>query len=41
MATNEILQILVFSCFFGFAIASLKAEPAGHDDPLHRPSSSP
>ncbi len=28
MATNEILQILVFSCFFGFAIASLKSEPA-------------
>ncbi|MBS1133258.1 MAG: Proton/glutamate symport protein or Sodium/glutamate symport protein [Burkholderiaceae bacterium] len=28
MATNEILQILVFSCFFGFAIASLKTEPA-------------
>jgi Na+/H+-dicarboxylate symporter len=28
MATNEILQILVFSCFFGFAIASLKGEPA-------------
>jgi Na+/H+-dicarboxylate symporter len=28
MATNEILQILVFSCFFGFAIASLKNERA-------------
>jgi Na+/H+-dicarboxylate symporter len=28
MATNEILQILVFSCFFGFAITSLKNEPA-------------
>src|SRR5512134_2013144 len=29
MATNEILQILVFSCFFGFAITSLiKTEPA-------------
>jgi Na+/H+-dicarboxylate symporter len=28
MASNEILQILVFSCFFGFAIASLKNEPA-------------
>jgi len=28
MASNEILQILVFSCFFGFAIASLKHEPA-------------
>jgi Na+/H+-dicarboxylate symporter len=28
MATNEILQILVFSCFFGFAITSLKSEPA-------------
>ncbi len=28
MATNEILQILVFSCFFGFAIASLKTAPA-------------
>jgi len=28
MATNEILQILVFSCFFGFAIASLKGAPA-------------
>jgi Na+/H+-dicarboxylate symporter len=27
MATNEILQILVFSCFFGFAIASVKGEP--------------
>jgi Na+/H+-dicarboxylate symporter len=27
MATNEILQILVFSCFFGFAIASVKSEP--------------
>jgi Na+/H+-dicarboxylate symporter len=27
MAANEILQILVFSCFFGFAIASLKSEP--------------
>ena len=26
MATNEILQILVFSCFFGFAITSLKPE---------------
>ena len=29
MATNEILQILVFSCFFGFAIASVKGEPTG------------
>jgi Na+/H+-dicarboxylate symporter len=28
MAANEILQILIFSCFFGFAIASLKNEPA-------------
>jgi Na+/H+-dicarboxylate symporter len=28
MATNEILQILVFSCFFGFAITALKSEPA-------------
>jgi Na+/H+-dicarboxylate symporter len=28
MATNEILQILIFSCFFGFALAQLKAEPA-------------
>ena len=28
MATNEILQILVFSCFFGFAITTLKSEPA-------------
>jgi len=28
MATNEILQILVFSCFFGFAIASLQSAPA-------------
>jgi Na+/H+-dicarboxylate symporter len=28
MAGNEILQILVFSCFFGFALASLKSEPA-------------
>jgi Na+/H+-dicarboxylate symporter len=28
MATNEILQILVFSCFFGFALASLRSEPA-------------
>ena len=28
MATNEILQILVFSCFFGFAITAVKAEPA-------------
>ena len=28
MASNEILQILVFSCFFGFAIASLKGQPA-------------
>jgi Na+/H+-dicarboxylate symporter len=28
MASNEILQILVFSCFFGFAIAALKNEPA-------------
>jgi len=26
MATNEILQILVFSCFFGFAMALLKSE---------------
>jgi Na+/H+-dicarboxylate symporter len=28
MATNEILQILIFSCFFGFALAQLKTEPA-------------
>ena len=28
MAANEILQILVFSCFFGFALASLRSEPA-------------
>ena len=28
MATNEILQILVFSCFFGFALVSLKGETA-------------
>ena len=28
MATNEILQILIFSCFFGFALASMKGEPA-------------
>ena len=28
MATNEILQILVFSCFFGFAISSLPGSPA-------------
>jgi Na+/H+-dicarboxylate symporter len=28
MANNEILQILVFSCFFGFAITQVKAEPA-------------
>jgi Na+/H+-dicarboxylate symporter len=28
MATNEILQILVFSCFFGFAIASLQSKRA-------------
>jgi Na+/H+-dicarboxylate symporter len=28
MATNEILQILIFSCFFGFALAQLKSEPA-------------
>ena len=29
MATNEILQILVFSCFFGFAITAVsRAEPA-------------
>ena len=28
MATNEILQILVFSLFFGFALASLKERPA-------------
>jgi Na+/H+-dicarboxylate symporter len=27
MATNEILQILVFSCFFGFAITSVRGEP--------------
>jgi Na+/H+-dicarboxylate symporter len=27
MATNEILQILVFSCFFGFAITSVRTEP--------------
>ncbi len=26
MATNEILQILVFSCFFGFAITAVKGE---------------
>jgi Na+/H+-dicarboxylate symporter len=29
MATNEILQILVFSCFFGFAIASIRGAPTG------------
>jgi Na+/H+-dicarboxylate symporter len=28
MATNEILQILVFSLFFGFALAALKDHPA-------------
>jgi Na+/H+-dicarboxylate symporter len=28
MATNEILQILVFSVFFGFAVTALKAKPA-------------
>jgi Na+/H+-dicarboxylate symporter len=28
MATNEILQILVFACFFGFAITLVKKEPA-------------
>ena len=28
MATNEILQILVFSLFFGFALTGLKARPA-------------
>ena len=28
MATNEILQILVFSLFFGFALTGLKASPA-------------
>ncbi|MDH4180536.1 MAG: dicarboxylate/amino acid:cation symporter [Betaproteobacteria bacterium] len=28
MAANEILQILIFSCLFGFALASMKAEPA-------------
>jgi Na+/H+-dicarboxylate symporter len=28
MAANEILQILVFSCFFGFALSSLRSEPA-------------
>jgi Na+/H+-dicarboxylate symporter len=28
MATNEILQILIFSCFFGFALAQLKSPPA-------------
>ena len=28
MATNEILQILVFSCFFGFALSALRSEPA-------------
>ncbi len=28
MATNEILQILVFSCFFGFALASLRERTA-------------
>ncbi|HQR10587.1 MAG TPA: dicarboxylate/amino acid:cation symporter [Casimicrobiaceae bacterium] len=28
MATNEILQILVFSLFFGFALAALKDRPA-------------
>ncbi len=27
MSTNEILQILVFSCFFGFAITSVRGEP--------------
>jgi Na+/H+-dicarboxylate symporter len=28
MATNEILQILVFSLFFGFAVVALKEKPA-------------
>jgi len=28
MATNEILQILVFSLFFGFSLTALKARPA-------------
>jgi Na+/H+-dicarboxylate symporter len=28
MATNEILQILVFSLFFGFALTALKTKPA-------------
>jgi Na+/H+-dicarboxylate symporter len=28
MAANEILQILIFSCLFGFALASMKSEPA-------------
>jgi Na+/H+-dicarboxylate symporter len=28
MAQNEILQILIFSCFFGFALAQLKAPAA-------------
>jgi Na+/H+-dicarboxylate symporter len=28
MATNEILQILVFSLFFGFAVAAMKEKPA-------------
>ncbi len=28
MATNEILQILVFSLFFGFALTALKDKPA-------------
>ena len=28
MATNEILQILIFSCFFGFALAQMKSPPA-------------
>jgi len=28
MATNEILQILVFSLFFGFSLAALKGRPA-------------
>ena len=31
MATNEILQILVFSLFFGFALTALK-EQARRDD---------
>jgi Na+/H+-dicarboxylate symporter len=28
MATNEILQILIFSCFFGFALAQIKSPSA-------------